>query len=112
MNFYIIKYGLGGGFGGARNYIVIKATNLGEAGEISYEYACDEYEQYSGSNGLRDEHEIMQEDEVDGEEALLIYNEERESWLEYAAYPWSRELEERSKGNHYDNQYSEITDKM
>ena len=36
-------------------------------------------------HGLRTADEIMEEDEVDNEEAEMIYNEERDSWLEYSA---------------------------
>lgn len=59
---------------------------------------------------MRDIHEIMEEDGIDDEdEALEVYNEEREGWLDYSAEPYSKEYEEKISGNHYQNDYKEIT---
>jgi len=109
---WIIGYGLGGGFGGARNFEVIQADNLEQAEEWAYESACGQYESYSGSNGLRSINEIMDEDDIEDEdEAEEIYKEERESWLDYSAKPYSKEYEKKVSGHHYHNPYKDITDK-
>ena len=81
---YIIGYGLAGGFGGARTFEVIQVDSQEEADKWAWENACDEYNRYAGSNGLREVGEIMQEDGIEDEdEALQAYEEERESWLDY-----------------------------
>jgi len=110
---YIICYGLGGGFGGADNYDVVEATDIEDAERQAYEMACETYEGYDGMYGLRSIDEIMEEDEVDEEEEVEeIWRDERESWLDYSAEKWSREAEENAKMYHYENRYSEITDKL
>jgi hypothetical protein len=107
---YIIGYGLGGGFGGARNFEVIQADSLEDAEKWALESACEYYESYAGSNGLREIGEIMEEDEIEDEdEAWQIYEEERESWLDYSAQPYSKEYEKKISGNHYQNNFTEIT---
>jgi hypothetical protein len=108
---YIIGYGLSGGFGGQRNFMVVEAQNEDDASQVAYEYACEEYEQYAGSHGLRDIGDIMEEDGLENEEeAIEVYNEERESWLDYSAEPYSKEYEKKVSGYHYQNDYKEITD--
>ena len=107
---YIIGYGLGGGFGGAQNFQVIQSDNLEQAEKESYEMACNEYEMYEGMHGLRNISQIMEEDDIEDEdEALEIYNEERESWLDYSARVYSKEYEQTLIGYHYDNPFKEIT---
>ena len=107
---YIIGYGLGGGFGGARNFEVIQVDSLEDAEKWAWESACEDYENYAGSNGLRDVSEIMEEDEIEDEdEALQVYEEERENWLDYSAKPYSKEYEKKVMYNHYHNPYKEIT---
>jgi hypothetical protein len=107
---YIIGYGLGGGFGGAKNYKVIEADSENEASIIAWEYACDYYENYVGMYGLRDVSEIMDEEEIEDEDvAFEIFQEERESWLDYGAKPYTKEYENKVKYQHYDNPYTEIT---
>ena len=109
---FIIGYGLGGGFGGARSFEVIKVGSQEEADQWVWESACEEYERYVGSNGLREVCEIMEEDGIeDEEEAYDVYNEEREGWLNYSAEPYSKEYEKKVMYNHYHNPYKEITDK-
>jgi hypothetical protein len=81
-----IRYGLGGGFGGCeRNEWedCEEANNEDQACDYAYEMACQEYEMYDGMHGLRNTADIMEEDEVDEEEAEEIWREERESWLDY-----------------------------
>lgn len=112
MELFIISYGLGGGFGGADNYEVIQTVDLEDAEKWAFESACESYDGYSGMYGLRDESQIMEEDECDEEDARFIYEEEREGWLEYTAVPYSKEVEEKAKKHHYHNRYAELTDKM
>lgn len=108
--FYIIGWGLSGGFGGIQNYEVIKADSLEEADKDAYQRAIDEYESYSGLHGLRSISDIMEEDGVDSDEAEDIYNEEREDWLDYSSKPYSKEYEKEIKDYHYHNPYKEEID--
>lgn len=85
---YLIKYGLGGGFGGAINDEIEEFSTQEEAENYAWQKACEYYEQYEGLHGLRTTDEIMEEDEVDEEEAQRIYEEERESWLDYESEPY------------------------
>lgn len=111
MELFIIGYGLGGGFGGIQNYEVVEAKDLNEASTLSYEKACEEFEQYAGSYGLRTVEEIMEEEGYEEEEAEQEFNEERESWLDYTSVLYSKEEEEKVSGYHYENNYSHLTDK-
>ena len=74
--------GIGGGFGGA-NFIERYEGTLEEAESLAYQKALEIYDSYDGSGGLRTIDEIMEDDDVEYEEAEEIYNEERESWLDY-----------------------------
>jgi len=103
--YYIIGWGLSGGFGGIHNYEVIEASSLEEAEKDAYQRALDEYENYSGYHGLRSIDDIMEEDGVEEEEAEEIYNEEREGWLDYVAKPYSKEYENKVKDHHYHNPF-------
>ena len=103
--YYIIGWGLSGGFGGIRDYEVIMADSLEEADKEAYQRAIQEYEQYEGMHGLRSVDDIMEEDDVDYDEAEEIYNEEREGWIDYSAEPYSKELEKKVEDNHYENRY-------
>jgi len=107
---YIIGWGLSGGFGGVRYYEVIEAEAEDDATIRAWENACEYYEMYSGSNGLRSVSDIMGEEGCDEEEATGIYEEERESWLEYSAVPYSKEAEEKVKYYHYNNPFKHLTD--
>ncbi len=107
---YIIGYGLGGSFGGQRNFEVVEADTEKEASELAWGRACEEYESYEGNRGLRDISEIMEEDGVEDEdEAREIYEEEREGWLDYSARPYSKEYEKEVSGHHYQNDFKHIT---
>ncbi len=79
---YSIFAGLGGGFGGERFIETFKGTEE-DAEKCAYEKACEEYDSYEGLHGLRTINDIMEEDNLDEEEAEEIYNQERESWLCY-----------------------------
>jgi hypothetical protein len=105
--YYIIGWGLSGGFGGINNYEVIEASSLEEAEKDAYQRAIDEYESYSGYHGLRSVEDIIEEDGVDEEEAEEIYNEEREGWLDYVAKPYSKEYEKKVKDYHYHNPFKD-----
>lgn len=80
-----IRYGLGGGFGGCEReeWEDSDATSLNEAEKEAWEMACQTYEMYDGMHGLRSVEMIMEEEEVDEEEAFEFWEEERESWLDY-----------------------------
>lgn len=105
MKKFIIGYGLSGGFGGIQNYEVIEAGTMLDAENEAYQQACEMYSEHEGSNGLRDITEIMEEDELDEDEAEEAYNDERESWIEYVAYDYSEELEEKFSGYHFNNPF-------
>jgi hypothetical protein len=85
MEKYFISWGLGGGFGGANNHDIIEADSLEEAENVAFESAVEEYDNMAGLHGLRTVFEIMDEDGVDEDEAIEIYVEEFESWIEYGA---------------------------
>lgn len=95
MGKFRIRYGLNGGFGGCEmmDWEEIEANDFDEANLIAYQNACDEYESYLGSNGLRDIDEIIEEDEVDENEAEKILNEDRENWIDYEV----EEIKEENK---------------
>ena len=82
---YLVKYALSGGFGGCEmvNGEVLDFDSLKNAERYAYECACEEYDSYAGSHGLRDIDNIMDEDEVNEDEAYEIYNEDREGWIDY-----------------------------
>ena len=82
MKKWAIFAGLGGGFNSVY-FECFETCTYEEAQNIAYEKACDSYESYVGSGGLRELSTIMEEDGVDEEEAGEIYNEERGSWLSY-----------------------------
>lgn len=86
MKKFLVKYALGGGFGGVEHCDgeILEFENEEKANEYAYDMACEEYDMYDGLHGLRSVDNIMEEDEVDGEEAQLIYEEERETWLDYS----------------------------
>lgn len=88
---YLIKFGLGGGFGGSDQAKVVNCETIEEAEKEAFSEACDVYDQYDGSNGLRSLEEIMEEDELDEEEAQQAWAEERDSWLDYSAELYDEE---------------------
>lgn len=87
MAAFLIRYALGGGFGGCDNeeWEEIEAEDLEAALREAYRRACEVYESYEGLHGLRDEADIAEEENVSAEEAREIYIDERESWLDYEA---------------------------
>lgn len=82
-NKWAIFAGLGGGFGGANFTGEIFTGTKEQAESRAYGAAQEEYDSYEGLHGLRTTDMIMDEDGVDEDEANEIYNEEKESWLDY-----------------------------
>ncbi|MCP5004481.1 MAG: hypothetical protein GY941_11175 [Planctomycetes bacterium] len=108
MQYYIIGWGLGGSFGGIRNYEVIQVASEGEAEKWACENANEEYDSYDGMYGLSTVESLMEEDEgLDEGEAESIYREGRESWIQYEVYPYTKELEEKYSVHHFENRYKE-----
>lgn len=96
MKYYKIGYGCGCG----DNEDYITAHDQKEADEISYEYAIEEYEMFEGLHGIRDMHDIAEEDygisldeadEATYNDIEADYNDERESQLDY----WAEEITEK-----------------
>ena len=83
MKKFKIYAGLGGGFGGATYSYTDEFESEDEASKAAWESAIESYEGYCGLHGLREVGDIMEEDKVDEDEAIEIYNEERETWLDY-----------------------------
>jgi hypothetical protein len=84
---WAIYAGLGGGFGGAQFHEVFTGTREW-AEKVAYQAACEDYEQYEGMYGLRSVSDIMEEDEVDEDDAESTYQEEKEGWLDYYVEPY------------------------
>ena len=82
---FLVMYALGGGFGGTEmvDGEILEFDSFVEAEDYAFEMACQEYDSYAGLYGLRDINEIMEEEEVDEDEAESIYNNDRESWVDY-----------------------------
>lgn len=109
---YIIGFGLGGGFGGIDKYQVVHAVSQAEAEREAFNLACEEYDSYDGMYGLRTVEEIMEEDELNREDAVNSWRDERDSWLDYSAEKWSKELEGKVSCYHYENEFTEFTGKI
>ena len=113
MNYYIIGFGLGGGFGGIKNYEVVEVQSEEQALDWAQESAKEEYQQYEGMYGLESIDTIMEEDEeLSLDDAEIAYNEAVDSWIEFSAEPYSKELEEKYQDHHYDNRYEEETKEL
>ncbi len=92
------KIGYGCGCGDNEDYITAKDEKT--ACEIAWEYARDDYESYEGYHGIRDMHDIAEDDygisldEADDATYDAIeqdYIDERESQLDY----WAEEITEK-----------------
>lgn len=86
---YRVYAGLGGGFGGAKYIATLINYTREEAETYAWECACEIYESYAGLHGLRDVIQIMDEEDLSEDEAFEIFQEERESWLDYFVKPIS-----------------------
>ena len=65
------------------NYQIIECKDDTEASYIAWEEACNVYERYIGSNGIRDIQDIIYEEDCLEKEALKIFQEDREMWIDY-----------------------------
>lgn len=119
-NLFIVGYGLGGGFGGIRDYEVVNTPSLEVASKDAYWLAVEQYQSFEGLHGLRSEEEILQElieeegyEESDetSEIAREMYEEEMENWIDYTCFPWSKEEEKLAKRYNYHNPFNNITSK-
>ena len=86
---YNIYAGLGGGFGGATYQGTGDFSSLDSAEEMAYQLASEEYESYEGNHGIRSWADVADEEgldyEEDEDEINEIYEDEKESWMEYYA---------------------------
>ena len=73
MKEYKCWYGLGGGFGGARDFEIEEFDNEEKAEEYAWELACEYYEHYVGLYGLRD-YEQIAKDEIPNADLQLLAN--------------------------------------
>ena len=84
---YNIYAGLGGSFGGATYQGTGDFESRESAEEMAYQYAVEEYELYEGSHGIRSWKDIADEEGLDYEEDEYeineMYEDEKESWMEY-----------------------------
>lgn len=65
------------------NYSIQSVKSSENAEYLTWCLACEQYESYVGSYGIRDIDTIMEEDECSYEDALEIFKDERESWIDY-----------------------------
>ena len=91
MTLYKIKYGLGGGFGGARESEILDFETLEEAQSAAYDMAVEFASMFEGSYGLPDFNEIKEREGCSDEEANDIYYEELENWLDYSVEDYHEE---------------------
>ena len=88
---YNIYAGLGGSFGGATYQGTGDFSSRESAEEMAYQYAVEEYEMYEGYHGILDWYDVAEnnnldpDDENNESEIDELYNEEKESWMEYYA---------------------------
>lgn len=69
------------GLGGAINEETIEAENEDQAENEAFLLACACYEQYEGMHGLRSVEDIMEEEDLEYNDAYIEWEQERESWL-------------------------------
>lgn len=85
--FYLVSYGLGGGFGGASDFYIAPFGSEEDASDEAREHAIETYESYGGMHGLWDRESLAEENGVDpdSDEAEEDYNDQLDSWLDYTA---------------------------
>lgn len=87
MTEYKIYAGLNGGFGGAEYIETDEFESEEDALEYAFAVACNIYEDYAGTNGIRYLDDIADEEDLDLDEDWEtieeIFSEEREGWLSY-----------------------------
>ena len=71
------------GLGDWWDYSIVQVKSPEDAEYLAWCLACEQYESYVGSNGIRDVDTIMEEDGYLFEDALDIFNDEREMWIDY-----------------------------
>jgi hypothetical protein len=98
MNEKYYKIGYGCGCGDNEDYII--ASSEEAACDLAYEYAVADYESYEGLHGIRDAHDIAEEDygislddadDATYDEIYQVYIDERESQIDY----WAEEITEK-----------------
>ena len=90
MTLYKIKYGLGGGFGGARECEILDCESLEDAEKNAHLLALEYASQYEGMYGLPDFQEILEEENCSEDEANEIYYERLENWLDYSVEEYNQ----------------------
>lgn len=104
---------MGGGFN-ERYHKVIQTESLQAAGNISYDMACEIYDDYAGMHGILSFDEIAEEnnlDPIDDSDVINeIYCEEREGWVNYWAEPYTNKLAKSLEYRHYENPYEDTPD--
>jgi hypothetical protein len=70
---------------GDEDYKIVSARNLDEAITEAWVLACETFDGYAGMHGIREIEEIMEEERVSEKDAEMIYQDERESYLDYEA---------------------------
>ena len=91
MRKYIIQYGVSCGFNDIEHFDIITAENTAYAWRTAWVRACEIYESYIEIGGLKDVKAIMEEEDCSEEEALRLFDEERENWIDYKYYDYSEE---------------------
>ena len=71
------------GLGDTWEYLIEECENDEDASKLAWGLACNQYESYEGMHGIRDLYDIMEDENCSEEDAFEIYNEERESWIDY-----------------------------
>ncbi|HZJ99507.1 MAG TPA: hypothetical protein VFC79_05855, partial [Tissierellaceae bacterium] len=93
---------------------VIQAKSLQVASDMAYGIACENYANYVGNDGILSLDEIAEENDLDpiddNDEIEQIYNEERESWINHWAKPYTDELAKSLEYKHYENPYEDDPD--
>lgn len=71
------------GLGDWWDYIIIQVKSSENAAYLAWCLACEQYESYIGTNGIRDVYTIMDEENCNEEEATETFQNEREMWIDY-----------------------------
>jgi hypothetical protein len=92
---YQMRYALGGGFGGCDHaeWEDCESKTEREAMDEAWIHACEEYDSYGGMHGLTSVEGLMEEEDLEEDDAIAAYEEERESWLDYEVREYQEEEE-------------------
>ena len=71
------------GLGDWFEYYIQSVKSQEDAEYLAWNLACEQYESYVGSYGIRYEETIMEEENCLYEDAKEIFENEREMWLDY-----------------------------